>query len=239
MPSIAWRRRWPNDPTGATIILALLQAATAHPNAVAALHRLWAYITLAATGIITEEATPLIGGLAAHDGRLKLSLVGMWVAVGTWCADLGLYYVGRWRGDWARRRWPALRKLMVRALRVVRRHPWRSSCAVRWAYGLRLTLPVACGAAQVPLPVYLIGTAVSCITWAYIYSLVGWAFGRTTLIVLGHVRRYENLLVVVIVLLLAAAFWYMHKQHVEDEVVDVLASGDDSLIPEVAGSDDE
>ena len=36
-------------------------------------HRLWAYLTLGATGIITEEATPLIGGLAAHDRRLHLS----------------------------------------------------------------------------------------------------------------------------------------------------------------------
>jgi membrane protein DedA with SNARE-associated domain len=209
-----------------------------HPSAVAALHRLWAYITLALTGIVTEEATPLIGGLAAHDGRLKLSLVGMSVAGGTWAADLGLYYVGRWRGDWVRRRWPALRKFMVRALRIVRRHPWRSSCAVRWAYGLRLTLPIACGAARIPLPVYLLGTAVSCVTWAYIYSLVGWAFGRTTLIVVGHVRRYENFLVVAIVLLLAVAFWFMHKRHVEDEVVEVLASGD-STRPDVAGSDDE
>ncbi|HEY4216107.1 MAG TPA: VTT domain-containing protein [Gemmatimonadaceae bacterium] len=221
------------------MMLALLQAVASHARAAAALHRLWAYITLAATGIVTEEATPLIGGLAAHDGRLKLSLVGMWVAGGTWGADLGLYYVGRWRGDWARRKWPALRKFMIRALRVVRRHPWRSSCAVRWAFGLRLTLPVACGAARVPLPVYIIGSAVSCLTWAYVYSLIGWAFGRTTLIMLGHVRRYENILVVLIVLVLAVVFWYLHKRHVEDEVVDVLASGDDTLVPDVAGVDEE
>jgi membrane protein DedA with SNARE-associated domain len=224
---------------GATTILALLQAATSHPNAVAALHRLWAYITLAATGIITEEATPLIGGLAAHDGRLHLSLVIMWVAGGTWAADLGLYYVGRWRGDWARQRWPGVRTFMVRALKIVRRHPWRSSCGVRWAYGLRVTLPIACGAARVPIPVYLIGSAVSCITWASIFSLLGWGFGRTTLIVLGHVRRYENFLVLAIILGLAVVFWIMRKRHVEDEVVEVLASGDTGPFPKVSRPDDE
>jgi membrane protein DedA with SNARE-associated domain len=110
---------------------------------------------------------------------------------------------------------------------------------VRWAYGLRLTLPIACGAARVPLPVYLIGSAVSCVTWAYVFSLIGWAFGRTTLMVVGHVRRYENFLVVAIVLLLAIVFWVMHKRHVEDEVVEVLAAGDASADPNVAGSDDE
>jgi len=205
---------------------ALLQVAVQHQQALAALRRLWAYVTLGATGIITEEATPLIGGLAAHDRYLRLSMVMFSVAVGTWIADLGLYYVGRWRGRWARQRWPRLRTWMVRTFKIVRRHPWRVSIAVRWAYGLRLTLPIACGAARVPLPVYLIGSAISCATWSVIFTFLGWAFGRTTLIMLGHVRRYENYLVGLIVLLLAMAFWIMRERHVEDEVVEVLSSGD-------------
>jgi len=209
----------------------LLQVAARHPRAIAALHRLWAYITLAATGIITEEATPIIGGLAAHDRYLRLPAVGMWVAGGTWVADLGLYYVGRWRGHWARKRWPSLRKWMLRTLKIVRRHPWRASMAVRWAYGLRLTLPIACGAARLSLPIYLVGSAISAISWSFIFTLLGWAFGRTTLIVLGHVRRYENYLVGAIVLGVGIVFWVMRKRHVEEEVVEVLSSGDRAEFP--------
>ena len=205
---------------------ALLQAAVQHQQAIAALRRLWAYVTIGATGIITEEATPLIGGLAAHDRYLRLSIVILAVAVGTWIAGIGLYYVGRWRGNWARQRFPRLRTWMVRTFKIVRRHPWRVSMAVRWAYGLRLTLPIACGAARVPLPIYLIGTAISCLSWAIVFTLLGWAFGRTTLIMLGHVRRYENYLVGLIVLILAMVFWIMRQRHVEDEVVEVLSSGD-------------
>jgi membrane protein DedA with SNARE-associated domain len=215
-------------------MIALLQAATAQPTTMSFLGRLWAYVTLGATGIITEEATPLIGGLAAHDHHLRLTAVIMWVAVGTWLADLGLYYIGRWRGDWARRRWPRLRVVILGAFRIVRRHPWRTASAVRWAYGLRLTLPIACGAARVPLFIYLIGSALSCLTWSAVFVLVGWAFGRTTLLVLGHVRRYENYLVAVIVLVLAIVFWVMRKRHVEDEVVEVLATGDTGPIPKVS-----
>jgi membrane protein DedA with SNARE-associated domain len=198
---------------------------------VAALHQLWAYITLGATGIITEEATPLIGGLMAHDRYLRLSTVGLSVAGGTWLADLGLYYVGRWQGKWARRRWPRLRQWMVRTFKVVRRHPWRASVAVRWAYGLRLTLPIACGAAHLPLPIYLIGSAISCVTWSIVFTAIGWAFGETTLIILGHVRRYENYLVGLIVLLLAIGVWIVRARHVPDEVVEVLASGDTKEMP--------
>jgi membrane protein DedA with SNARE-associated domain len=146
---------------------ALLQAAVQHQQALAALRRLWAYVTLGATGIITEEATPLIGGLAAHDRYLRLSMVMFSVAVGTWIADLGLYYVGRWRGRWARQRWPRLRTWMVRTFKIVRRHPWRVSIAVRW--GLRPTADAAdrlWSGRGVPLPVYLIGSAISCATWS-------------------------------------------------------------------------
>ncbi|HEV8445268.1 MAG TPA: VTT domain-containing protein [Gemmatimonadaceae bacterium] len=221
-----------------TPILAFLQIATRHPQAAAALHTLWAYITLGATGIVTEEATPLIGGLMAHDHYLHLSTVMLSIALGTWLTDLGLYYVGRWQGRWARRRWPRLREWMVRTFRIVRRHPWRASMAVRWAYGLRLTLPIACGAARVPLPVYLIGSAISCITWAVFFTAIGWAFGETTLIVLGHVRRYENYLIALIVLLLIIGFWIVRARHVPDEVVEVLASGDTTEMRAPGGPED-
>jgi membrane protein DedA with SNARE-associated domain len=197
----------------------------------AALHQVWAYITLGATGIVTEEATPLIGGLMAHDRYLRLTTVMFVVAVGTWLADLGLYYVGRWRGHWARQRWPRLREWMVRTFKVVRRHPWRASVAVRWAYGLRFALPIACGAARVPLPVYLIGSAISAVSWAIVFTAIGWAFGETTLIILGHVRRYENYLVALIVLLLVIGFWIVRERHVPEEVVEVLASGDTQEMP--------
>jgi membrane protein DedA with SNARE-associated domain len=215
-------------------ILVLLQGASMaarHPHAAAALHRLWAYVTLGVTGIVTEEAAPLIGGLAAHDHYLRLSAVGLWVAGGTWVADLGLYYIGRWRGKWARNRWPRLRIWMLRTFRIVRRHPWRASVAVRFAYGLRLTLPIACGAARLPLWIYLIGSAVSCLVWAFFFTILGWGFGRTVLIFMGHVRRYENYLIGIIILAMAIAFWLMRKRHVEDEVVEVLSSGDTKEFP--------
>ena len=215
----------------------LLQSAASSPEAAEFLGRLWAYLTLAATGIVTEEATPLIGGLAAHDNRLHLSLVMACVSSGTWIADFGLYYLGRWRGDWTRRRSPRLRIFMYRALRIVRRHPWRSSLAVRWAYGLRLALPIACGAARVPVWLYAIGSAISCLTWSIFFTLLGWGFGRATLRIVGHVRRYEKFLVAAILIGLVIVFWVMHKRHVEDEVVEVLASGDAEPIP--TGSADE
>lgn len=156
------------------------------------LSSLWAYITLGAVSIITEEFAPITGGVASHNGHLNLMWVACSCAVGTWVADIGLYYLGRWRGAWIRNRWPRIARAFTRTLMGVRRAPWRSSLAVRYAYGLRITLPIACGAAHVPVAEYLAGSAISALTWASLFTVLGWVFGRSAELVMRHVRRYED-----------------------------------------------
>jgi membrane protein DedA with SNARE-associated domain len=158
----------------------------------------------------------------AHDGHLELVAVGAWITAGTWLADILLYYLGRWRGDWVRRRWPTLRVFMLRVFKVVRRHPWRCSLAVRWAYGLRLTLPLACGAARMPFWLYVIGSGISAATWSYAFTLLGWAFGESAKRVLGHVKRYEWSLSIGLIVAVAVAFYLMRKREVREDVVDAL-----------------
>ena len=123
---------------------------------------------------------------------------------------------------------------MLRTLTLVRRHPWRSSIAVRWAFGLRLTLPLACGAARVPIAIYLIGSAIGALTWGYTFTLLGWGFGETTLLVLGHVKRYEKYLVLAILLASLAALIVMRRRHVENRAVEVIARGDEEPPPRIS-----
>src|SRR5271155_3405088 len=149
----------------------------------------WWYVWLAVLSIVTEEAAPLAGGLREHKHPLRLLAVACFISCGTWSADLLLYYLGRWRGHWVRKRWPRVREFMLRALKIVRRHPWRSSLAVRFAYGLRFTLPIACGAARIPFLLYAAGAGISAVTWSFLITGISWGFGRTAQAVLGHVRR--------------------------------------------------
>jgi membrane protein DedA with SNARE-associated domain len=189
--------------------------------------RLWAYVVLGATSIVTEEVAPLIGGLASRSHELRFLPVALWISAGTWSADVLLYYLGRWRGDWVRERFPNARAFLVRALRLVRRHPWRSSVAVRFAYGLRFTLPIACGAARVPLWLYLIGSATSAVIWSFLFTLLGWGAGEAALRTIGHLRRYERWIMLGIVVLVVLVLYIAKRRRVADEVVDVLATGDE------------
>jgi membrane protein DedA with SNARE-associated domain len=214
------------------LILALLQDATPHLDWWEMLRRLWEYILLGLSGIVTEEATPLIGGLRAHTGHLRLVPVALWITAGTWAAHLALYELGRWRADWVLRSFPNARRHVMRVLGIVERHPWRSSLAVRFAYGLRIALPIACGAARVRLPVYIVGSGISAFVWSFLFTLLGWALGETTLQLLGHVRRYEKWVGLALILVLVAlAFVLMRRRHVDDEVVEALSKGDDSTTP--------
>ena len=187
---------------------------------------MWAYITLGTTGIITEEAAPLVGGLMAHNGHLSLVVVGIAITIGTWAADILLYYLGRWRGEWVRNRWPKLRTFILRVFKLVRRHPWRCALSVRFAYGLRLTMPLACGAARVPFLLYFVGSGISAVAWAFLFTFAGWGFGEASLRVLGHMRRYEVRISLLIVIVVAIAFWLLRRRHVAEEVVHALERGD-------------
>ncbi len=133
-----------------------------------------------------------------------------------------LYYLGRWRGRWLRKRSPVLRRVILRALRVVRRHPWRASLAVRFAYGLRFTLPIACGAARLPVALYLIGSAISAFLWALAFAAAGWVVGRTTRALGWHPRVHELPFIIALLVVGIVIYLVARRRHVEDRTVEVL-----------------
>lgn len=186
------------------------------------LERLWAYVTLGAMGSLWGETSPLLGGLAAFDLRLGLWPVIVAVAVGTWVGVLGFYALGRSRGKWVRTRFPKARPLILRSVALVRRHPWRASLASRFAYGVRIALPIACGIGRVPFMVYAIGTAISSIAWSLVFTVLGWSMGRATRAFLGQVQQFESAIGIVVVLSVLVAYLVLHRRHVERKTIAVL-----------------
>jgi membrane protein DedA with SNARE-associated domain len=173
--------------------------ATFAPTILSMLSRLWVYVTLGATSIITEEAAPVLAGFAAHQRHLGVVQAAAACAIGSWVADIALYALGRWRAVKLAARWPRLIGPMEKLLTSVRRHPWRASIAVRYAYGARIPLPIACGAAGIPVAQYLVGSGISCWSWGALFTAIGWIFGSTAVLLLGRIRRHEDVLAVLLV----------------------------------------
>lgn len=190
---------------------------------------LWKYTVLGATSIVFEEANPIGGGLWVRHGRADLSWVITAVALGTWAASIALYFIGRWRIDWVRKRWPDKRRLLASALRIVRRHPWRASLAVRYAWGLRLPLPIACGAARVPLSLYAIASGISCWSWSALFAYLGYAAGGTALALLAFTRRTEVRLGLLALILLVLLVVIVQRRRIGERTVEVLTGEEISL----------
>jgi len=150
------------------------------------------YLSLAAGPILTEELAPLVAGAAASQGELALWPAVVVMTIGGWAATAVLYALGRWRGRWIRRRFPRAGGIIKRLLRAVRRRPWQSALAVRYAFGARLLLPLACGAAHVRPDVYLAATLVSSASWSTLFALLGYWFGQAALAALDQVRAYDQ-----------------------------------------------
>jgi len=190
------------------IPLALL----AEPLSIASLGERWAYLTLGISSILTEELAPLLGGFAAEQGHLRFTGVVLACALGVFLLSGVLYFVGRWRAGWVRLKLRKSPPIVKRLLRAMRWSPWRGTLLARVAFGGRIALPLACGAARVPPWIFFTGTAVASLVWAAALAGLGWAFGEGAVLVLGEVRRYEGVVVTVLLLLGVAGYWWLRNR---------------------------
>ena len=144
---------------------------------------LYAAMILAAA--FQEEFAPLAGALAAHHGHGEIWLVGAACAAGSWLHGVALYTLGH-RGRAMLQR-PALR----RPIELLHRHRIIAMLGIRFAYGLRLTLPLACGASDIGFGAFALYTALSSIAWAALFTTGGWYLGEFAIGQIRHFRRYE------------------------------------------------
>ncbi|MFN8571335.1 MAG: VTT domain-containing protein [Gemmatimonadaceae bacterium] len=205
---------------------AFLMVVAAKPL-LAKLEAFWAYVTLGASAIVTEELAPLVGGFAAEQGHLGFKRAVIACAVGVWVATTLLYLVGRWRAAWVRlklRRSPPVVKKLLRAMRW---NPWRSTILARFIFGGRIAVPLACGAAHVPMWIFLTGSAIAAAAWAALFTALGWFFGESAVLVIGHVRRYEDQLVLLLIAIALAAFLWLRRRQTKDVAANAQAAGTD------------
>lgn len=166
----------------------------------------WTYWVLGASAIITEELGPIFGGIAAHEGQLHLGRVIVAITLGGWVATVLLYGVGRLKWDAIRRRFPRARSTGTVALRVVRNNPLKASFFVRFAFGLRIVLPMACGAAGVPLYIYLPVSLLGSVVWTSFFAAVGYAAGEAAVQAMGHIGQAGELVGAVLLTIAILAF---------------------------------
>lgn len=179
----------------------------------------WTYALLGLSSIVIEELAPVFGGIAAHEGELQLLRVITGITLGGWLCTALLYVAGRFYWDALRRRFPRLRAGGTVALRVVARNPLTASFLVRFAFGLRVVLPIACGAARVSWPTYLIASLIGSAMWTTLYALIGYAAGEAAVRAVGHLGRVGEIIgaAMVCAALFGFLWWNRRRRARKDE----------------------
>ncbi len=166
----------------------------------------WTYVILGASAIVTEELSPIFGGIAAHEGELRVLRVILSITLGGWVATTLLYALGRSKWEFIRRRFPRVRGTGTIALRVVRRNQLKASLLVRFAFGLRIVLPMACGAAKVPLYLYLPLSLIGSALWTVVFTAIGYAAGEAAVRAIGHLDRAGEIVGAILVFVAVLGF---------------------------------
>lgn len=183
----------------------------------------WAYWALALSAMLTEELSPILGGIAVNEGQLVMGRVIFAVSMGAWIFTAGLYILGRMKWEWIRRRWPRVRATGTVALRVVARNPITASLFARFAFGLRIVLPMACGAARVPLTIFIPATLVGSIAWSVLFAFVGYAAGQAAVTVIARYGRVGEAVGAVGLLLVAYLAYRWNKKRQQRKIARKLA----------------
>lgn len=75
---------------------------------------------------------------------------------------------------------------------LVREHAGRVMLRMRFAYGIRLPLPILCGAVSIAPLRFVRYNAAAAFVWAGLFTWIGYAYGTAARLAIGRVVHYET-----------------------------------------------
>jgi membrane protein DedA with SNARE-associated domain len=149
-------------------------------------------ITVLAGSLLEGETVLLLAGYAAHQGYLDFAEVVAVAALGAMIGDQVWFVLGRRQGNRLIERRPWLGDRVRRALVLIERHALAILIAMRFAWGLRIALPVAVGMSSVPWRRYVLLNLFSALLWAPLVAGVGYVFGALLARHVDGLHRVEH-----------------------------------------------
>jgi membrane protein DedA with SNARE-associated domain len=149
-------------------------------------------ITVFAGSLLEGETVLLLAGYAAHQGYLDFAVVIAVASLGAVIGDQMWFVLGRFQGNRLIERRPWLDHEVRRALALIERHSVVILLAMRFAWGLRIALPVAVGMSHVPWRRFLPLNLLSALLWAPLVAGVGYVFGALLARHIEGLHRVEH-----------------------------------------------
>jgi membrane protein DedA with SNARE-associated domain len=159
----------------------------------------YGYVLLFFAAAFEGDASLLTATFLAHRGYFNLPAVIATAAVATCCANQAYYWLGR------RHARSALDRLHTHRWfgwlrRALARHSPLLLFVSRFLYGLRIAVPLGCGAGGMHPVEFAALDLAGAALWATVVGLAGWAIGHGLEALAGDIRRHEGAIALALLL---------------------------------------
>lgn len=158
------------------------------------------------------EAGLILAGFLAFEGYLSLWGVILTAFGGAFCGDQFYFYLGRRQGKALLKLFTSIARKFRKALRLIEKYGVLVAFVSRYTYGFRIVLPVILGMTTFPSRKFCWLNTLSALSWAALFSLGGYLFGKSASLFVDDVSRYERWLMVILICSITM-MWLSHFIH--------------------------
>lgn len=159
------------------------------------------------------EAILLMAGFFAFQGYLDIVGVILTSWAGSFLGDQCYFYLGRFKGRALFKRFHSITRKFREAMKMVEKYGSFVAFISRYTYGFRIVLPIILGITNLAPRTFLWINLVSALSWATVFSLGGYLFGKSASLLLDDVDKYDHWVILALLCFIMAA-WSIHMYHV-------------------------
>ena len=155
------------------------------------------------------EAILIFAGFLASQGYLSIYGVILSAFVGSFLGDQFYFHMGRLKGPFILKLFSSFSRKLRKALRLIERYGSFVAFISRYTYGFRILLPIILGMTNLSSRRFLYLNMASAVTWAILFSLVGFLFGKGAALFIEDVERHQPYLLLILAGL-TGCLWLSH-----------------------------
>jgi membrane protein DedA with SNARE-associated domain len=158
------------------------------------------------------EAILLMAGFLAFQGYLDIMGVILTSWAGSFLGDQCYFYLGRFKGRALFKRFHSIARKFREALKLIEKYGNFVAFISRYTYGFRIVLPIILGVTNLAPRTFLWINLASALSWALVFSLGGYLFGKSASLMLKDVGKYEHYIMLALFGFIMVA-WSVHMYH--------------------------
>ena len=155
------------------------------------------------------EAILIFAGFLAFQGYLSIYGVILSAFAGSFLGDQFYFHIGRIKGQALLRFFTSMARKFRKALRLIERYGSFVAFVSRYTYGFRILLPIILGMTNLSSRRFLVLNLLSALSWAVVFSLVGFFFGKGASFFVDDLESYEPYLLLMLAAL-TGCMWLSH-----------------------------